>query len=51
MLFRSKVTIIEVAPRILPLEDEDSSAEVQRAFKKRGMELFVGAKLSGAKAE
>ena len=48
--FGSKVTIIEVAPRILPLEDEDSSTEVQRSFKKRGMDIFVGAKLSGAKA-
>ena len=47
--FGSKVTIIEVAPRILPLEDEDSSAEVQRSFKKRGIEIFTGAKLSAAK--
>jgi len=48
--FGSKVTIIEVAPRILPLEDEDSSSEVQRSFKKRGMEIFTGAKLTSAKA-
>ena len=47
--FGTKVTIIEVAPRILPLEDEDSSSEVQRSFKKRGMEIFTGAKLSAAK--
>ena len=47
--FGSKVTIIEVAPRILPLEDEDSSAEVQRSFKKRGIDIFTGAKLSAAK--
>ncbi len=48
--FGSKVTIIEVAPRILPLEDEDSSSEVQRSFKKRGMEIYTGAKLTSAKA-
>ncbi len=47
--FGTKVTIIEVAPRILPLEDEDSSSEVQRSFKKRGMEIFTGAKLAAAR--
>ncbi len=48
--FGSKVTIIEVAPRILPLEDEDSSAAVQTSFKKRGMNILTAARLSGAKA-
>ncbi len=43
--FGTKVTVIEVLPRILPLEDEDSSAEVARSFKKRGMDVLTGAKL------
>ncbi len=47
--FGSKVTLIEVLPRILPLEDEDSSAEVGRSFKKRGIEVVTGAKLSSTK--
>ena len=47
--FGSKVTVIEVLPRILPLEDEDSSTEVQRSFKKRGMEILTGSKLTTAK--
>jgi dihydrolipoamide dehydrogenase len=47
--FGTKITIIEVAPRILPLEDDDSSAEVTRSFKKRGIDVLVGAKLSGTK--
>jgi dihydrolipoamide dehydrogenase len=47
--FGSKVTLIEAMPRILPLEDEDSSAEVQRSFKKRGMDVMPGAKLTSAK--
>ena len=47
--FGSKVTLIEAMPRILPLEDEDSSAEVQRSFKKRGMNVMAGAKLTSAK--
>jgi dihydrolipoamide dehydrogenase len=48
--FGSKVTLIEALPRILPLEDEDASAEVQRSFKKRGMDVIPGAKLTSAKS-
>ena len=47
--FGSKVTLIEAMPRILPLEDEDSSSEVQRSFKKRGMNVMAGAKMTSAK--
>ena len=47
--FGSKVTLLEVLPRILPLEDEDASAEVQRSFKKRGIDVLVGAKLQAVK--
>jgi dihydrolipoamide dehydrogenase len=47
--FGSKVTLIEAMDRILPLEDADSSTEVQRSFKKRGMNVMAGAKLTSAK--
>jgi dihydrolipoamide dehydrogenase len=47
--FGSKVMLIEAMPRILPLEDDDSSAEVQRSFKKRGIDVMAGAKLTAAK--
>ena len=47
--FGSQVTLIEVMPEILPLEDSDSSAELSRAFKKRKIELITGAKVVGAK--
>ena len=47
--FGSKVSLIEAMPRILPLEDEESSSEVQRSFKKRGMNVMAGAKLTSAK--
>ena len=43
--FGSQVTVIEVMPAILPLEDSDSSAELARAFKKRKIELITGAKV------
>ena len=43
------MTIVEVMPAILPLEDVDSSAAVARSFKKRGIEILTGAKISNVK--
>lgn len=48
--FGSKVTLVDVMPRILPLEDEDSSKELERAFKKRKIDVITSAKISGVKA-
>ena len=48
--FGSQVTLIDVMPNILPLEDADSSKEVERAFKKRGITVLTGAKISNVKA-
>lgn len=47
--FGAKVTLIEVLPAILPLEDADSSAEVARSFKKRKIDVITGAKIVSAK--
>ena len=49
--FGTEVTLIEVANRILPIEDADSSAELMRAFKKRKIESVTGAKITAAKVE
>jgi dihydrolipoamide dehydrogenase len=43
--FGSKVTLVEVLPRILPLEDAESSAALTRAFKKRKIAILAGAKI------
>ena len=48
--FGSEVTVIEVLPNVLPLEDVDCSKEVERSFKKRGITILTGAKLSNVKA-
>ena len=48
--FGSEVTVVEVMPNILPLEDTDASKEVERAFKKRGITVLTGAKISNVKA-
>ena len=46
--YGSKVTVIEALDRILPLEDADSSAAVERSFKKRGLEFHTGAMVESA---
>ncbi len=43
--FGADVTIIEALPRIVNVEDEDISKELTRMYKKRGIEMFVGAKV------
>ncbi len=48
--FGSQVTLIDVMPNVLPLEDIDASKEVERAFKKRGITIVTGAKISNVKA-
>jgi dihydrolipoamide dehydrogenase len=43
--FGAEVTIIEALPRIVNVEDEEISKELTRQYKKRGIEMFVGAKV------
>ncbi len=43
--YGSQVTIVEMLPRILPLEDEDVSKELSKIYKRRGFELLTGHKL------
>ena len=47
--FGSQVTLVEVMPNILPVEDLDCSKEVERAFRKRKIDVLTGAKISNAK--
>jgi dihydrolipoamide dehydrogenase len=43
--FGSEISIIEFLPRVVPNEDEDVSKELARTFKKRGIDINVGAKV------
>jgi len=43
------VTLIEVMPNILPLEDAEVSSTLARAFKKRGITVLAGAKIASVK--
>ncbi len=39
--FGTQITIVEMLPNILPLEDEEISGELQKSFKKRGIQVFT----------
>jgi dihydrolipoamide dehydrogenase len=42
--FGADVTIVEMLPQLLPLEDEASSKALQRAFRRRGIAYELGAR-------
>jgi dihydrolipoamide dehydrogenase len=48
--FGSEVTIIELLPRLVPVEDEQVSTELERSFKKQGIKVLTGTKVTSAKA-
>ncbi len=41
----SEVTLVEVAPRLVPLEDHEVGAELQRAFERRGIRCLVDTRI------
>jgi dihydrolipoamide dehydrogenase len=47
--FGVEVTVIEFAPRILPVEDEEISASLTRILKKKGLKILTGTKTTGVK--
>src|SRR5687767_9635785 len=48
--FGSEVTIIELLPRLVPVEDEAVSAELEKSFKKQGIKALTGTKVTKAVA-
>jgi dihydrolipoamide dehydrogenase len=40
--FGAEVTIVEMLPRLIPMEDEDASKELAKQFEKRGIALQLG---------
>ncbi|WP_428533770.1 dihydrolipoyl dehydrogenase [Rhodopila sp.] len=45
----AKVTVVEVLPRILAVEDEEISSFAHKAFEKQGMKIITGATVKAAK--
>ena len=46
--FGSDVTIIELLPRLVPIEDDAVSAELEKSFKKQGIKSLTGTKVTKA---
>lgn len=49
--FGSKVTLIEMMDRILPVEDEEISKDLERHFKKDGIRILTKSKVVSAKVK
>jgi dihydrolipoamide dehydrogenase len=47
--FGAEVTIVEMLPHLLPLEEESSSKLLERAFRRRGIGFKLGTKFEGVK--
>ena len=45
--FGSKVTLIEMLPRILPIEDAEVSAELEKVLRRHGIKVMSGTKMAG----
>ncbi len=48
--YGAQVTVVEMLPRLLPLEDEEVSAEVERAFRRRKVRSLTATRVLGAEA-
>lgn len=48
--FGSEVTIIELLPRLVPVEDDAVSAELEKSFRKQGITSLTGTRVTSAKA-
>jgi dihydrolipoamide dehydrogenase len=48
--FGSEVTVVELLPRLVPIEDEAVSAELEKSFKKQGIRALTGTKVTKASA-
>jgi dihydrolipoamide dehydrogenase len=49
--FGSEVTVIELLPRLVPNEDEAISAELEKAFRKRGIAVRTATKVTSARVK
>ena len=47
--FGAEVTVVEVMPQILPVEDAEIAALARKSFEKQGMKIMTGAKVLGVK--
>ena len=49
--FGTEVTILEALPRVVPVEDEEISAELEKSFKKKNINIQTNCKVDGVKTD
>src|SRR6266568_836981 len=49
--FGTQVTILEALPRVVPVEDEEISSELDKTFKKKGIAVQTGCMVDGVKKD
>jgi dihydrolipoamide dehydrogenase len=49
--FGTQVTILEALPRVVPVEDEEISAEMEKSFKKKGINIFTSSTVESVKKD
>ena len=49
--FGTQVTILEALPRVVPVEDEEISAELEKDFKKKGINIQTGMQVDAVKKD
>ena len=45
--YGAEVTIVELLPRLIPNEDEEISSQLERSFKRQGIQIATGAQVQG----
>src|SRR3974390_729011 len=49
--FGTQVTILEALPRVVPVEDEEISAELDKTYRKKGINIFTSCVVEGVKKD
>jgi dihydrolipoamide dehydrogenase len=49
--FGTQVTILEALPRVVPVEDEEISAELEKTYRKKNIQIFTSSKVESVKKD
>ncbi len=49
--YGSEVTLVEMLPHLLPLEDEEAAIELERSFRKRGIRVLTGHRVTALETQ
>src|SRR5207245_8508417 len=49
--FGTQVTILEMLPRVVPVEDEEVSAELDKTFRKKNIQIYTGSAVESVRKD